>query len=761
MRSWTSWRVTVGRWALPGQAIAWGAWSEIGEAEEERERIGERLGALGIGWMTPEQGLAAFTRLVREDVGTSVAVSVDWSLVSSGSPLLEELIEPDDEGAGEEAGDLPGRLRELPPAEREGELIRFVQEELVPVLRLRAAPAADAGFFELGMDSLMAVELRNRLNRAFGGAVVLSNTAVFDHPDAARLGAHLAREFGDAGPADAGSDARDVRASVPLGIREKERVAIVGMACRFPAGPDVGAFWESLRSGVDAVTEGRPDGLMTDVAPGEAGPWGAYVEGLDRFDAEFFRIAPVEAELLDPQQRLLLEVSWAALEDAGLDPGSLQGSRTGVYGGVCSSDYQLLLAGSGGDRSSNLYRATGVTASTAVGRVAFALGLRGPAITVDTACSSSLVAVHQAAAALRLGEADLVLAGGVNAILASELTRIFVDGGMLAADGRCKTFDAAADGYVRGEGCGMVVLKRLSDAERDGNRILGVLLGSAVNQDGASAGLTVPNGPAQEEVIGAALERAGVEPSSVDYLEAHGTGTELGDPIEVAAAASVYGEGRDPERPLLLGIGEDEHRSSGGGGGGCRAAQDSVLAMREGSDSAAPALRASEPADGVGFASGSGGASGGDAMAGGEGSSTAGGGEFVRVFGDERACDRWRVGRAVPHRRRWRSRATRNGAHRVLPLSGKTPGALQELAGRYREWLTEDSPLSDLLSDMAWTAGVGRSHFGHRAGLVFGDADSLREQLEAVESGETAASPGREGWVPVHGPGEPVGGDGA
>ena len=721
---------------LPGQAIAWGAWSEIGEAEEQRERIGEQLGALGAGWMTPEQGLAAFTRLVREDVGTSVAVSVDWSLVSSGSPLLEELIEPDDEGAGEEAGDLPGRLRELPPAEREGALIRFVQEELVSVLRLRTAPAADAGFFELGMDSLMAVELRNRLNRSFGGAVVLSNTVVFDHPDAARLGVHLAREFGDAGPADAGSDARDVRASVPLGIREQERVAIVGMACRFPAGPDVGAFWESLRSGVDAVTEGRPDGLMTDVAPGEAGPWGAYVEGLDRFDAEFFRIAPVEAELLDPQQRLLLEVSWAALEDAGLDPGSLQGSRTGVYGGVCSSDYQLLLSGSGGDRSSNLYRATGVTASTAVGRVAFALGLRGPAITVDTACSSSLVAVHQAAAALRLGEADLVLAGGVNAILASELTRIFVDGGMLAADGRCKTFDAAADGYVRGEGCGMVVLKRLSDAERDGDRILGVLLGSAVNQDGASAGLTVPNGPAQEEVIGAALERAGVEPSSVDYLEAHGTGTELGDPIEVAAAASVYGEGRDPKRPLLLGsvktnIGHLE------GAAGVAGLIKAVLAMREGW--IPPHLHFERPNPRMAW----------DSLP-------------VRVVTEatpwpevdrprRAAVSSFGYSGTNAHvvLEGYESEAAVSAQDarevRLLPLSGKTPGALQELAGRYREWLTEDSPLSDLLSDMAWTAGIGRSHFGHRAGVVFGDADSLREQLEAVERGETAA--GRGGKV--------------
>ena len=236
-------------------------------------------------------------------------------------------------------------------------------------------------------------------------------------------------------------------------------VAIVGMACRFPRAPDVPSFREGLLSGADAVTEGRPDPLWVDAETAAARPFGAYVEGLDGFDAEFFRMAPVEAELLDPQHRMLLEVSWAALEDAGMDPRALRGSRTGVYGGVSAGDYRALVEASGEDDPSlSLFRATGVTGSTAVGRVSFALGLMGPAITVDTACSSSLVAVHQAVAALRHREADLAVAGGVNATITSHATRLFTDAGMLAADGRCKTFDAAADGYVRGEGCGMVVL---------------------------------------------------------------------------------------------------------------------------------------------------------------------------------------------------------------------------------------------------------------------------------------------------------------
>ncbi|MDE0109448.1 MAG: SDR family NAD(P)-dependent oxidoreductase, partial [Bryobacterales bacterium] len=542
---------------LPGQAVAWGAWSGIGEAEEQRERIASRLADSREEWIAPDMGIQALAWLVREDVGTSVVASVDWSALPVRAPWLAEAMgreedraigDPEDQTAGQVSDGLLRRLRELAPRERQEELIQFLQEQLVQILRLRAAPSPSAGFFELGMDSLMAVTLRNRLNGAFREAFVVSNTAVFDYPDIARLAEHLTGKLGDASP-----EAPPVRALPTVRHGADEHIAIVGMACRFPGAPDTEAFWAHLRSGADLVTRGRPDGLFVDAETEAARHFGAYVEGIDRFDAGFFRIAPVEAELLDPQQRMFLETSWAALEDAGIAPDRLRGSRTGVYGGISTSDYQMLVAGPGDDPSVNIYRSTGISAATAVGRIAFALGLEGPAITVDTACSSSLVALHQAAAALRAGEADLALAGGVNAILTSDVTRIFTDAGMLAPDGRCKTFDAAADGFVRGEGCGMVVLKRLADAEAAGDRILAVVLGSAVNQDGASAGLTVPNGPAQERVIEEALARARVEASSVDYLEAHGTGTELGDPVEVEAAAAVYGRGRDPERPLLIG----------------------------------------------------------------------------------------------------------------------------------------------------------------------------------------------------------------
>ena len=341
---------------LPGQAIAWGAWSEIGEAEEQRERMGERLDASG-GWMTPEQGLSAFTRLVQEDVVTSVAVSVDWSLVSSGPPLLEELIEPGGESAAEEAGDLPRRLRELPPAEREGALIRFVQEELVSVLRLRAAPAADAGFFELGMDSLMAVELRNRLNRALGGAVVLSNTAVLDHPDVARLGAHLAREFGDAGPAEG-----LVRAPVPLGLREEERVAIVGMACRFPAGPDVGAFL-----GVAAFGSGRGDGgasgraLFVDAETGAARSFGGVCGGAGPLRRGVFPDCAGGGGAVGPAAAAAAGGELGGAGGRGTGPGEPPGEPDGglwgrvrqrlpdAAGGIGRRQFEQPVSGDGGD----------------------------------------------------------------------------------------------------------------------------------------------------------------------------------------------------------------------------------------------------------------------------------------------------------------------------------------------------------------------------------------------------------------------------
>ena len=781
---------------LPGQSIAWGAWSGLGEAEEQRARIAERMEAAGVAWITPRQGLRAFERLVREGATTSLVAPVDWEAFSSRLPaplpILEDLLSataPRSSQASVAEGGLAARLRQSPDAEREQLLVAFLQAEIQAILRLPSPPEPTAGFFDLGMDSLMAVELRNRINQAFSGEYEPAGTVVFDYPDTASLARHLVAELGSRGEGEQRPERR-----APIRIRD-DRIAIVGMACRFPGAPDLEAFWRQLEAGGNSVAEGRPDaeaaptGAFLPAGDGENGArrWGCFIEGIDGFDAEFFRIAPVEARLMDPQQRLLLETAWQSLEEAGIDAGQLRGSRTAVVAGVASNDYRELIAEAGRDAAS-LYMATGNSDSTAIGRIAFTLGLEGPAIAVDTACSSSLVAVHQAAAVLQRGEADLALAGGVNAMLSPVPTEAFARAGMLAPDGRCKTFDAKADGFVRGEGCGVVVLKRLGDAEADGDRIWAVIRGSAVNQDGASAGLTVPNGPAQVRVIEEALARAGLEPADVDYLEAHGTGTELGDPIEARAAASAYGRGRAEERPLLIGTVKTNigHLEAAAGVAGLIKV---ALSMRRGvipehlhfsvpnpriDWDRLPLRVTSEaipwpetPGRPVRAGVSSFGYSGTNAhvvleahglvAADGPGSGDEVEGPALPVpVGRDDPTD-GPAGSGEPLRMR--------GAC-MLPLSGRSAAAVRELAGRYLSWLDDRAGLTGsvgtdqaagapgharaVLADMAWTAGVGRSHFGHRAGVSFAGAAELRRKLERLAAeGEvhSARDPARVAFV--------------
>ena len=764
---------------LPGQSIAWGAWSEIGEAEEQRERISKSIAVTGVGWMTPQQGLRAFDRLVREDAANSMVLARDWSVfektLDSIPPFFEDLLIHAQDAEADSpslADDLIARLAETPAAERESLLVSFLQQELQAVLRLPGAPEPTVGFFDLGMDSLMAVELRNRLNRAFTDAYTAPNTVVFDYPDIAVLARHLAGELGDLDPAPATQEQPEPERR-PVAPREEEQIAIVGMACRFPGAPDISAFWRLLEAGVDAVTDGRRDsGPWSGVAGDPAAEkdfyrQGGFIEGIDQFDAKFFGIRPIEARLMDPRQRLLLETSWQALEDAGMDPAPLKGTRTGAYVGLGVSEYRDLVVAGGLDDSH-----IGNAPSVAIGRIAFAFGLMGPAVPLDMTCASSLVAVHQAAAALREGEVDLALAGGVHAVLSPPVSKFMAEFGMLSPSGRCRTFDADADGYVRGEGCGMVVMKRLSDAEADGDRIWGLVQGSAVNQNGASAALTVPNGTAQEQVLEDALSRSDFPPSEVDYLEVHATGSQLGDPIEVRASAAVYGRGRAPDRPLLLGTVKTNigHLESAAGIAGLIKV---LLAMKHGmipkhlhfdnpnphmdwdalpvrvtSEATAWPLVSDRPRRaGVSAFALSGtnahvlvegyGAPEEDAAAEAERGLPAGSAQSVAVTLPESVPESPTVDGMRPRRTR------------MLPLSGKSDDALRESARRYLSWLdecagalsSEGAAAEPLLSDMAWTAAVGRSHFAHRAGVVFEDAASLREGLRAIEESDGLPKP--------------------
>ncbi len=775
---------------LPGQAIAWGAWSEIGEAAEQKDRIERQRSALGGRWFTPQQGLKAMERLVRQDVATSVVMSMDWTVfeeaVEERPPFLEDLLSADaesDEGRSTSSADVLTRLRETPASERGSLLVSFLQGEVQAVLRLPSTPDPSVGFFDLGMDSLMAVELRNRLNRAFAGEYTASNTVVFDYPDIASLARHLVEELGEV-EAEPAPQTLPEPLSRPAPRPVEDGIAIVGMACRFPGAPDLDAFRKLLEEGRCAVTEGRPDpiggdGVSADSAAGEgAYQHGAFIEGIDRFDARFFGIRPIEARTMDPRQRLLLETTWQALEDAGIDPGTLRGGRAGVYAGLGGSEYRDVIAQGGGEVGY-----LGTAGSVAVGRVAFALGLSGPAMALDMTCASSLAALHHAVVGLERGEVDVALGGGVHVVLSPGVTKFMAELGLLSASGRCRPFDAGADGFVRGEGCGMVVLKRLADAQRDGDRIWAVIRGSAVNQSGASAGLTVPNGPAQERVIEEALSRAGIAPSEVDYLEAHGTGSAMGDPIEVRAATAVYGRGRAAERPLLIGsfkpnIGHPE--SAAGVAGLIKVA----LAMQERMIPPHPEFRnpspliewdelparvASRPtqwplvpdrppragisAFGISGANahlvveGYGGSDGSGVAAAGT-MAPAGAARPVAVAVPSPATAGESIEDPVPHE----ALAARPAL--LLPLSGKSDEALRELAARYVTWLDERAAapsaqggdLAPELSDMAWTASVGRSHFGHRAGVVFRDAQHLREglsSLRAADEGPAAEAPAR------------------
>ncbi|MGH7358677.1 MAG: type I polyketide synthase, partial [Candidatus Rokuibacteriota bacterium] len=442
----------------------------------------------------------------------------------------------------------PDHLVGLDEPERRHALVEMVRSEAAAILGHERSDAveADRPFKELGFDSVAAVELRNRINAATG--LRLPAAALFDHPTPVALAAELTAELSGAGPVS-----EEVVPFVPV----EEPVAIVGVGCRFPGGvssPE--GFWDLLDEGRDAISGFPVDRGWEAWLDGGADAFahrGGFLYDAPRFDAELFRVSPREALAMDPQQRLLLEVAWEALERAGLAPTSLRGSATGVFVGLVSppGDYGTLLADTADQVEGSVM--SGVTASVASGRVAYVLGLEGPAVSIDTACSSSLVAMHLACRSLRSGECRLALAGGSTVMATPAAFEEFAALGGLAADGRCKTFAEGADGTGWSEGAGVLVLERLSDAQRNGHRIWGVIRGSAVNQDGASNGLTAPNGLSQQRVIRQALAAADVAPHEVDVVEAHGTGTALGDPIEADAILATYGQRADDAAPLWLG----------------------------------------------------------------------------------------------------------------------------------------------------------------------------------------------------------------
>jgi acyl transferase domain-containing protein/SAM-dependent methyltransferase len=515
----------------------------------------------------------------------------------------------------------------------------------------------------------------------------------------------------------------------------REPIAIVGMGMRFPGGVrDAESYAELLWSGRDAVTEIPPQRWSLDALyandPDQPGKMttrhGAFLADVDQFDAEFFGISPREAASMDPQQRLILEVGWEALEDSGRSPMGLGGSSVGVYLGIANGDYGRALFAH--PEMIDAYFSTGNAFSVAAGRLSYHLGLQGPSLAIDTACSSSLVAVHLACQALRLGECDLALAGGVNLILTPEMNINFSKARMMAADGRCKTFDAAADGYVRGEGCALIVLRRLTDALADRDHILAVIKGSALNQDGRSGGLTAPNGPAQEAVIRAALANAGVDASAVSYVETHGTGTPLGDPIEAGALGAVFKDQRD--EPLLIGSVKTNlgHLEAAAGMAGLikvvqslrRQAIPQNLHFHQGNPLIEwDALNLAVPTQTRPWTP-----IAGRRIAG------------VSSFGFSGTNAHVLVEEAPPAPAPVAA-AMERPLH-ILALSARDPGTLRDLAGRYADRLTDDSPLADV----CFSADSGRSHFNHRLSAVGASAAEMREALLAFQDAKPHPSLG-------------------
>ena len=624
---------------------------------------------------------------------------------------------PDPHPAG-----LPGDAAPAGAGRGAGEIAAWFVSQLAQELVLSPTEIdTSVPFAHYGLDSVHAIRLTAALEAWLGRE--LSPTLAYDYPTIDLLSTHLAED----GPADErtvaaaetdGGESPDGGAASSAGP-----IAIIGIGCRFPGADGPSAFWRLLSDGVDAIAGVPPDRWDADDSAPAATRWAGFLDQVDQFDPQFFGISPREAARMDPQQRLLLEVAWEAMEDAGQVPERLAGSRAGVFVGISTNDYGNLQLGQ--PALIDAYSATGNALSVAANRLSYFYDFRGPSMAIDTACSSSLVAIHLACRSLRDGECTLALAGGANVILSPALAVNFSKAGVMAADGRCKTFDARADGYVRGEGAGIVVLKPLTRALADGDPIYAVIRGSATNQDGQTNGLMAPSRLSQEAVLAEAYRRADLSPGVVDYVEAHGSGTSLGDAIEAKALGTNLADGRAPGSRCQVGsvktnIGQRE--AAAGVAGLIKVA----LALRN--RMIPPSLNFAEPNPHIPFDTlplqvaqtlTPWPENGRRAVAG------------VSSFGFGGANAHVVLTEAPQVRVMQPEDDTAEDRVELLPLSARSPEALAALAGRYELALAAGAPLADL----CYTAGARRGHLDHRLAVVSDSPAELSESLAAYRQG--------------------------
>ncbi|RBM17678.1 hypothetical protein DEH69_14695, partial [Streptomyces sp. PT12] len=722
---------------LPATAVAFAPWHT-----DDSPLDTDRLRDQGIHPLTPDLALAELGHAVGRDNAATTIADVNWARFAPlftamrTSPLLADLPDAADALAAPPRQDngaaaLAERFNGLDPREIRAALVDIVRAEAAAVLGHADTDAVEPGraFRDLGFDSLTAVELRNRLTATTG--VTLPATLVFDYPSALALADHLHDLV--ARPTHTDTPATTPRA------RDDDPIVIVGMGCRYPGGVRTPEdLWDLVAEGRDGVTGFPADRgwdleALYDTDPERTGTsytsQGGFLHDASQFDAGFFGISPREALAMDPQQRLLLETSWEAVERAGIDPTTLRGTGTGVFAGVTYQDYGALLAAATNSSDFEGYVSTGNSPSVLSGRISYTLGLEGPAVTVDTACSSSLVTLHLAVQALRNGDCSLALAGGVTVLSTPVGFVEFSRQRALSPDGRCKSFSADADGAGWGEGAGMLLLERLSDARRNGHRILAVVRGTAVNQDGASNGLTAPNGPSQQRVIRAALADAGLTPADIDAVEAHGTGTTLGDPIEAQAIIATYGQDRDPEHPVWLGSLKSNiaHTQAAAGVGGVI---KTVMALRHAT--LPKTLHLDEPSPHVDWSAGAVAlltearpwTSDGPRRAGVSSFGMSGTNAHAII---EQAPDDTQHTTPTPI-------PTPTPRH-PLPwvLSGKTPEALRSQAATLEAHLAlTTTPTHDIALSLATT----RTHHEHRAAIVATDRDAFAAGLRRVTRGD-------------------------